>query len=358
MRLRNIKHLALALSLGIADFSATNCLADSSNQKREPLVLDSYGSFFVGGRDIHSDYLVRPDDPYLAFLAPTGTITVDQMYVQYKIPLGAHRVPIILIHGCCLTGKSYETRPDGGESWEEYFLRQGHPVYIIDQPTRGRSGREPTIFNQVAEGKADPSQLPVVHTAGHEGAWLIFRFGPQYPEPFPGLQFPLDSLPQFWAQIVQDYNSTVSAEGTPLLTNLSLLAKKLGHAVLISHSQTGPYPEETAIFVSPQGIDGIVSIEGLCLPDFNNAATTLAKIPTMFLYGDNVDKSPIWPGIVQGCQAWAGQVNSAGGNTTVVQTPQWGLHGNTHMMMLDRTNIQVAQNIDNWIAKNVESKKH
>lgn len=357
MHIKRWRHLVLASMLGIAASSATSAFADEDQKARAPLVLESYGSFFVGGRDIRSNYLVRPDDPFSAFLATSGTIVVEQMYVQYKIPVGPHRIPIILIHGCCLTGKSYETTPDGRAGWEEYFLRQGHPVYVIDQPTRGRSGRDPSIFNQVAEGKADASALPVIHTAAREGAWPLFRFGPEYGQAYPGVQFPIEAAEQFWAEIVQDYNPAISAQGQPVLTDLSLLAKQLGHAVLISHSQSGPYPEETAIFASPEGIDGIISIEGLCLPDFNNAIPTLKKIPTMFLYGDNVSKSATWTSIVRGCQTWASQVNFAGGRTSVVQTPDVGLRGNTHMMMLDKNNLDVARFIDSWIAKNVEGKK-
>jgi hypothetical protein len=37
------------------------------------------------------------------------TITVDQMYVRYQVPVGTLGIPITLIHGCCLTGKTWET---------------------------------------------------------------------------------------------------------------------------------------------------------------------------------------------------------------------------------------------------------
>jgi hypothetical protein len=47
-----------------------------------PLVIAKQGSFFVGGRDIHSDTLSS-----LPAREPTGTITVEQMYVRYQIPV-------------------------------------------------------------------------------------------------------------------------------------------------------------------------------------------------------------------------------------------------------------------------------
>ena len=57
-----------------------------------PLALAKQGSFFIGGRDIHSDTLST-----LPAFAPTGTITVDQMYVRYQIPVDTKGRPITLI---------------------------------------------------------------------------------------------------------------------------------------------------------------------------------------------------------------------------------------------------------------------
>ena len=91
--------------------------------------------------------------------------------------------PITLIHGCCLTGKTWETTPDGRMGWDEYFVRHGHPTYVIDQVWRGRSAADPSAINAVRSGKVGASmQLPTVFSAGHESAWAIFRFGKEYPQ--------------------------------------------------------------------------------------------------------------------------------------------------------------------------------
>src|ERR1041384_6075964 len=99
-----------------------------------PLRIEKQGSFFVGGRDIHSDTLSSTTTR-----APTGTITVDQVYVSFQIPADATGHPITFIHGCCLTGKTWETTPDGRMGWDEYFVRKGHGVSVLDQAWRGRS---------------------------------------------------------------------------------------------------------------------------------------------------------------------------------------------------------------------------
>src|SRR6266568_3917018 len=74
----------------------------------QPLTIEKQGSFFIGGRDVKSDTLST-----LPAYAPSGTITVGQMYVRYQIPVGASHAPVTLIHGCCLSGKTWETTPDG-----------------------------------------------------------------------------------------------------------------------------------------------------------------------------------------------------------------------------------------------------
>ena len=99
-----------------------------------PLVIERQGSFFVGGRKLRSDTLsTLPQYP------AAGTVTVDQVYVRYQSPAAAGRCPVTLVHGCCLTGKTWETTPDGRMGWDEYFVRRGHPTYVIDQAWRGRS---------------------------------------------------------------------------------------------------------------------------------------------------------------------------------------------------------------------------
>jgi pimeloyl-ACP methyl ester carboxylesterase len=218
--------------------------------KIPPHVIEKQGSFFIGGHDIYSETLTNLDGSTEA-----GTITVDQVYVHYQIPVDARRHPLTLIHGCCLTGKTWETTPDGRMGWDEYFVREGYATYVIDQAARGRSAGNATA--------ASSAKLPTARHAAHEGAWVIFRFGPEYPKVFPGMQFPLEAQSEFWKQMVPDWNATLPTPN-PTVTALSELAQRLGGTVLISHSQSGIFPFQTAA-LSAKGIAGIVSIEpGAC----------------------------------------------------------------------------------------------
>src|SRR5579884_1061152 len=145
-----------AASLSAADIDR------GRNAKTQPLSIEKQGSFFVGGHDIHSDALLN-----LAGSTEAGTITVDQIYVHYQMPVAAKRHSVTLIHGCCLTGKTWETTPDGRMGWDEYFVRKGYSTYVIDQAARGRSAGDTTAIERVKLGKVPPDQLPSVRETAH-----------------------------------------------------------------------------------------------------------------------------------------------------------------------------------------------
>src|SRR5215470_9126031 len=137
-----------ALALGALLTTGGHAMAGSLGG---PLELADEGSFFVNGQTTTSSH---PGTS--AFSAPApGTITINQMYVQYRIPKTVSGPPIVMVHGSGHTGATYETTPDGREGWATYFARKGFPVYVVDHSGRGRSGFDPTPINRVhAEGNA------------------------------------------------------------------------------------------------------------------------------------------------------------------------------------------------------------
>src|SRR6185437_7248705 len=146
-RTRSLPYRSVSLALGAFVVALLAPIAARA-QLTGPLVLKEQGSFFVGG-DTKSVRL--PAGGRLP--AQTGDITVNQMYVQYQIPMtGARHVPVVFVHGCCLSSKTWETTPDGRMGWSEYFVRKGRSVYLADQVSRARSGFDPTDFSAVRAG--------------------------------------------------------------------------------------------------------------------------------------------------------------------------------------------------------------
>jgi pimeloyl-ACP methyl ester carboxylesterase len=311
------------------------------------LVVAKQGSFFIGGEARAIDAGV--------------TITVNQMYVEYQIPVAdasGARPAIVLVHGCCLSAKSWEETPDGRMGWSEYFVRQKFPTYLVDQVTRARSGFDPTIFTQVRTGAAAPDKLPSILTIGHEATWTAFRFGPTPGTPYPDTQFPVDYADEFYKQMIPDLNLLLGPYSgpNPTFNSLSSLASTVGGAILIGHSESGFFPENAAL-VNADNIRGMISIEpgGSCTP--GNPLTTplsdeqiarLATIPTLILYGDHLSGG--FARSYENCRtSYVPRVEAAGGDITFISLPEMEIVGNSHMLMLDRNNLEIADIIIDWI---------
>ncbi|MCJ2010978.1 esterase [Methylobacterium sp. J-076] len=330
---------------GLAALAAASVPATAAEAPPPPLTISAQGSFFVGGRDVASESLST-----LPAYAAAGTITVDQVYVRYQIPVSPTRTPLVLIHGCCLTGKTWETTPDGRMGWDEYFVRQGFPTYVIDQSWRGRSAGSPAAINAVKSGKANPDTLPAVFSAGREPAWTIFRFGPEFPKVFAGMQFPLEAQAEFWKQMVPDWSASLPVPN-PTVPALSELAKRLKSAVLVSHSQSGIYPFQTAA-LDRSGIRAIVAIEPAACPDpAKDDLAPYKDLPILVLFGDYVDQSSRWAPRLKLCRAFVAAANAAGGRAELILLPEIGIHGNSHMLMQDKNSLEIADWLSGWLDK-------
>src|SRR5687768_2828001 len=98
---------ATLLTTGCADMP-------TSTSSSGPITIERQGSFFVGGRTVQAagtfDATAAPNPPTAG-----QSYWVDQMYVQYQIPVNARKLPLILVHGGSGTGRVGETTPDGRE---------------------------------------------------------------------------------------------------------------------------------------------------------------------------------------------------------------------------------------------------
>jgi len=327
-----------------------------SAQTPGPLIIKEQGSFFVGGE---KKTISEPAAGVIP--AQSGEITVNQMYVQYQIPMkGDRHVPIVLVHGCCLSSKTWESTPDGRPGWNEYFLRQNRSVYLVDQVSRARSGFDPSQFNEVRGGTRAVGQAPGILDATHQFAWNVFRFGPEYGKAFPDEQFPIEAVDELYKQMIPDLNSTLNQNPNPTWTQMAALGVRLKGAVLVGHSESGFFPERAAL-IDPTGIKAVVTIEMQCDTGLSAAQlATLARIPTLIMFGDHLAdvKAPVsWPDALASCNTFIGQLKKLGGVAEMMYLPALGIKGNSHMLMQDRNSDQLAGMINGWINKHVEAKQ-
>jgi pimeloyl-ACP methyl ester carboxylesterase len=316
-------------------------------------VLKSQGSFYVGGETVEQSF----DE--LGSFGPGSKITVNQMYVRYMVPASEETgLPVIMIHGMALTGKTWETTPDGRMGWDEYFVRKGHPTYIIDQVARGRSGFDQAILNNIRTGTVDADKMPLARRFADEWVWHNFRMGMEENEPFEDTQFPVESLDELSKQGVPDI-SGILPDNTSNYRALSNLAIDLDRAVLISHSQSGFFPMQAAL-VNAEGVAGIVALEpGYCPTNLNEEQLkTLSGIPMLIIFGDYLDIPTgiehSWQTACEQCETFSQQVNEMGGNAKVVRLADEGIKGNSHMLMQDKNHLEIADKVIKWMEQAIE----
>jgi pimeloyl-ACP methyl ester carboxylesterase len=335
-----------------------------------PITIASQGSFFVGGRQVTAagkfDATASPNPPTAG-----QTYWVDQMYVQYQIPVNARKYPLIFVHGGSGTGRVWETTPDGREGFQTIFLRRGFPVYIVDFPRRGRAGY-PSFGGPF--GPLDDKQQIVANRtgqAGREYAWSRWRLGPKYPDVFPVQAFPMNAVDSFLQHLVP----TVSDNAEIISGALVKLLDKIGPAVVVTHSQSGLFgwlagarsPNVKGIvayepgFVFKQGevpppIPMYKGSQPSGTPVTPSEFAKLATIPLQVVYGDNIPRQPIPDLIADGRRAqvvtsvmFADALNKQGGQASVLHLPDVGLRGNSHFMFSDLNNIQVADELSKFL---------
>lgn len=321
---------------------------------RTPLVLKAQGSFFVGG-DKSEQTRVE-----LGGLGPEGHIAVNQMYVRFMVPQGGNRVPVVMVHGATLTGKSWETTPDGRMGWDEYFVRKGHPVYVPDQVGRGRSGFNQAVFNNVRAGSTPAANLPNILRFSDESVWPNFRFGSKPGAPHPDSQFPVTAVDELAKQGVPDLSYGGLPTPNPTLKALSDLASQVGGAVLMGHSQSGWFPLAAAL-LNPTATKGLVLVEPGRFPASytDEQIKVLATVPILVVFGDHRDTPtgistrPSWQQSFDSCQELIGRLRAAGGQAQMLNPPDRGIRGNSHMIMQDKNNLQIADLILQWIDERV-----
>jgi len=324
---------ALLLTLSLAAASA--CLAAQA-----PIMIEREGSFTAGGTVI--------GDP------AKGSLHCDHGFVEYQVPVHARKIGLFLWHSSSV--QVWQQRWDGGEGYQQIFLRRGFPVYLWDGPRVGRGNMscESYTYNPV-----------VVQDQRNYIAW---RFGPALGEWFPGVQFPKDNAEAFDVAMSERYDEFDIAKNAHLEAEAAAKAiDKLGPSVLVTNSAggwrgllaalksdnvKGIVAYEMAAFVFPEG-EGPQEPEGGFGPTHVPMAEFMrfTRFPIQLVWGDNTDKT-FWVKDVALSKQFVDIVNAHGGHAEVLMLPSVGLKGNTHLAFADLNNVQVADQLSLFLQKN------
>lgn len=303
-----------------------------------PLTLEDEGSFFVNGKVVTSQH---PGASLVTGPAAPGRITVNQMYVHYRIPASRKGPALVLVHGSNHSGVTYETTPDGREGWLNLFIRKGWDVYNSDAVERGRSGfAPPDVWNSEPNFLTKANPFERFRIGQGLGSW---NADPAKMKVNVGSQFPVEAYDNFTKQIVPRWTNTDDA----IIAAYTALVDKVCPCVLLFHSQAGGFGF-TVAQARPDKIKAIVAVEPAVAGDKAQAGR-LKNIPTLVVYGDYIPLDSRWPKMRQIGVDYAEAIRAAGGSADVVNLPDVGIKGNSHMLMMDKNNAQVSDLIQKWL---------
>ncbi len=315
-----------------------------------PIVLRELGSFHVGGTTTRASGLparqhVLSPGGVPARFDPNGTTHVGQCYVQFLLPEDRRgRVPMLFWHGGSLTGVTWERTPDNRPGWLELFLRQGWDVYNSDAAERGRAGWAPD----------DPHfAAPALLRTG-EDAFTQFRIGAPVPDlapdtlraaAHPNCRFPLEAFGDFMRQVVPRWTDTDALVEDAHRATL----RRIGPVVLVAHSQGGAFALRAAE-AAPEHVAALVLVE----PAQGGSPDHLARlrdVPVLVLHGDHVGRDARWPAIRTRTSAYLDALRAAGGDVEMLELPRLGIAGNSHMLMMENNNADIAALVQDWLVR-------
>lgn len=364
--------LAASILTGTA-WAADTAAVPARTAAQKPIVLETQGSFAIGGTAVKHDGTYSDQH----FLEPQGQKAYgDHAYVFYQIPVQAKKYPIVFQHGGAQSKRTWETTPDGREGFQNIFLRKGYSVYLLDQPRIGEAG-----LATVPDNGANPyASNPMYADKALYQLCRVGTFDGDQPVPFKNTAFPKDaaSYDQFqrtWTPYEGQLDDDVSADA------LAKLFDKIGPAVLVTHSMGGTVGWRTPFrtdnvkaivafepggspFLFPEGevpqaeipVYAPVAAQAKAVPlkDFMK----LTKIPIILYYGDNIADKPSkqvgpdkWRSEFDMAKKFVAAVNRHGGHAEIVHLPDIGIKGNTHFLMSDLNNQQIADLMANWLHK-------
>ena len=352
---------------------------------QSPLPIAREGYFFAGGK---------------YSTAGNQQVMSGQMYVEYQIPVKqTHRWPIVMVHGLGQSGTNFTGTPDGREGWAQFFLRRGYAVYVIDQPGRGRSAYEADLYGPATKVDLDTVLRRFIAPERYN-LWPQAHLHTQWP----GKAAPGDAtFDQFYAS----QEPSILSYALPQELNrdsIVALLEKIGPAIVLTHSQSGGFGWPVAdarpdlvkaiVAVEPSG-PPFIDVQTVGAPDWFHETDMrarpwgLAAVPLK--YSPPVDAKdlkiarqdkPDGPDVVR-CWLQTSPVhmlpNLANVPIMVITAeasyhapydhctvkyleqvgahPSWtrlgdaGIHGNGHMMMLEKNNDEIAALMSRWLDK-------
>lgn len=308
----------------------------------------SIGSFHIGGQQRTvigappRDIVYSPGHAPVT-IDPNGAYESGQMYVQFvhlQRPKARHK--LLLMHGGGLCGTCWETTPDGRPGWQMRFLEAGHDVHVVDAAECGRASW--------SGAESDESREPMFRTKAE--TWELFRIGPEGSWDgevvrslvAPGQRFPVEAFDRFMKQAVPRWVGNDEI----IQSACDQLAESHGPYTVIAHSRGCNFALRMAI-AHPDQVRALVLLEPSGHPDpAEHDLSRLSTIPMLTVWGDHFATHTLWRQLRRNLDAFHQSLRALGARVDEIDLPAHGIHGNSHMLMMDRNSDAIAQRIQGW----------
>ena len=305
----------------------------------------------------------------------------NQMFVEAYFPKRQTKpYPLVMFHGAGQTNVNWLATPDGRPGWMDFFVSKGYAVYLCEQPSRGRSAYHPEDNGPRMYHSLESLQ----RFMSDGGSWPQAARHMQWPGEGT-LAFTDETDRQFIASQVEYLVKNEDSQRLVLSCGVRLL-EEIGPAILLTHSQAGPFGWLLAD-AQPALVKGIVALEPSGPPFSADPETGtagnwgIADLPLSYdppvarkedlklerLPSEDPERNEGWifaepaPKLphLAGIPVWlvtseasyhAGYdhltsrvLAQCGVNHEFIRLEEQGIRGNGHMMMLEKNSLEIAE---------------
>jgi len=275
-------------------------------------------------------YSVQLDDPVAQLLTEADRPDTGEVYCITASQGGSP--PVVMVPGLGLSHYIYLTTPDRRDGWASLFAAAGMTAHVLN-PRRNILPAD------------DPSPPDTASIWLEDDFWDRWGFGPQPPDPYPDVRFPVAEMEDFTAHLPY-YGPGPGGTGVSQseVDELTELLEQVGPAVLVAHSAAGPASFQVALD-RPELVAAMVVLEPTGCPE---EAAAVPDVPFLAVYGDYI-ASRGQSGRMAACQATADLAQAAGQPSDLFSYPAMDIFGNTHLLMQDDNNDEIAADVIAWL---------
>lgn len=288
------------------------------------------------------------------------------MFVEWESPEVVTQLhPIVLVHGGTFQATEWFDTPDGRPGWAQRFVEAGYAVFCVDRPGHGRSPYHTEIMSLMGPAFSYERAREVYFPEG--GGETQWPFAADDDAAFDAFVAGYGPMP---ADLAASQNMDAD--------RLAQLLDKIGKAIIVTHSASGPdgwlladrRPERVAAIVAVEPMGPVFGdTPGIGALDWGLTAAPITYDPPRASAHEVRAADPstlqipalkgvpvaLLTGEVSKFATFAGSIvpflQTAGASVDHLDLPALGIHGNGHGLIYERNSDAVFDVVSRWLSQ-------